>query len=130
MNDQARLVVSSVGIFVCYFYFGILQEKITRGRYGEEINEDGTKGERFTFTLALVGVQCMFNWAFARGKKIGFYFDDFLLDLRFLFLAILFARPQAVDKTHYGYYASSALTYLLAMVSSNMALRWVAVSNF
>lgn len=34
-------------------------------------------------------------------------------------------NPQKEDKTHYGFYASSALTYLLAMVSSNMALRWV-----
>jgi UDP-galactose transporter B1 len=41
-------------------------------------------------------------------------------------LAILIARPQNKDSTHTGYYASSALTYLLAMVSSNMALRWVA----
>jgi UDP-galactose transporter B1 len=106
MNDKTRLIVAAGGIFVCYFYFGILQEKITRGRYGEELNEDGTKGERFTFTLALVGIQCMFNWVFAR--------------------AILFVKPQAEDKTHYGFYASSALTYLLAMISSNMALRWVA----
>lgn len=29
------------------------------------------------------------------------------------------------DKTHYGYHACSAVCYLLAMVSSNMALRWV-----
>lgn len=42
------------------------------------------------------------------------------------FVAILIARPQGTDNTHTGYYASSALTYLLAMVSSNMALRWVA----
>lgn len=34
-------------------------------------------------------------------------------------------KPEKEDKTHYGYYACSALTYLLAMVSSNMALRWV-----
>ncbi|PZQ46208.1 MAG: hypothetical protein DI551_05510 [Micavibrio aeruginosavorus] len=39
--------------------------------------------------------------------------------------AILLVKPQKADKTHFGYYASSALTYLLAMVSSNMALRWV-----
>lgn len=41
-------------------------------------------------------------------------------------LAILIVKPQQKDTTHAGYYASSALTYLLAMVSSNMALRWVA----
>ena len=34
-------------------------------------------------------------------------------------------KPEKEDKTHYGYYATSALTYLLAMISSNMALRWV-----
>lgn len=34
-------------------------------------------------------------------------------------------NPEKEDKTHYGFYAASALTYLLAMVSSNMALRWV-----
>lgn len=38
---------------------------------------------------------------------------------------MLLTKPQKVDTTHTGYYASSALTYLLAMVSSNMALRWV-----
>lgn len=68
MNDKTRLIVAAVGIFVCYFYFGILQEKITRGRYGDELNEDGTRGERFTFTLALVGVQCIFNYIFAKGE--------------------------------------------------------------
>ena len=40
--------------------------------------------------------------------------------------AILIARPQKKDETHFGYYLSSASTYLLAMVSSNMALQWVA----
>jgi UDP-galactose transporter B1 len=62
--------VSAAGIFVCYFYFGIMQEKITRGRYGSDVNEDDGKiGERFTFTLALVAVQCIFNWLFAKGNE-------------------------------------------------------------
>lgn len=34
-------------------------------------------------------------------------------------------KPEKEDKTHFGYYACSSLTYLLAMVSSNMVLRWV-----
>lgn len=38
---------------------------------------------------------------------------------------MLWSKPQKEDTTHKGYYASCALTYLLAMVSSNMALRWV-----
>lgn len=105
MNENTKFIVCAFGIFFSYFYFAIIQERITRGSYGEEINEDGTKGERFTFTLALVGVQCLVNWMFAKG--------------------MLLARPQKQDTTHTGYYASSALTYLLAMISSNMALRWV-----
>lgn len=68
-KDNSKLLISAVGIFICYFYFGIMQEKITRGRYGKEVNEDGTVGERFSFTLALVAAQCIFNWIFARGKQ-------------------------------------------------------------
>lgn len=67
MSDKKKVIIAAVGIFVCYFYFGIIQEKITRGRYGDELQEDGTRGERFTFMLALVGVQCICNWIFAKG---------------------------------------------------------------
>lgn len=71
MTDTLKLFTCSAGIFVCYFVYGILQEKITRGRYGDELNEDGTKGERYTFTLALVGVQCAVNWLFAKRKYLN-----------------------------------------------------------
>lgn len=67
MSENTRFVVSALGIFFSYFYFGILQEKITRGKYGA--NEDGNLGEKFTFTLTLVGVQCLWNWIFAKGRK-------------------------------------------------------------
>lgn len=68
LDEKSRLIVSAAGIFVSYSIFGVLQEKITRGRYGDEINEDGTVGVRYTYTLALVGVQCLCNWLFAKGK--------------------------------------------------------------
>lgn len=42
-----------------------------------------------------------------------------------VFSGLGIVKPEKEDKTHYGYYACSAVTYLLAMVSSNMALRWV-----
>lgn len=105
ISDKYKFLVYAVGIFFCYFYYGIIQEKITRGRYGDATNEDGTVGERFTYALALVWVQCFFNYIFAKG--------------------MLVVKPQKEDTTHTGYYAVSSLTYLLAMVSSNMALRWV-----
>lgn len=43
-----------------------------------------------------------------------------------IILGILLSKPQPKDTTHTFFYFSSALTYLLAMVSSNMALQWVA----
>lgn len=71
MNENTKFAIASVGIFFSYFYFAILQEKITRGKYGKEKNEDGTVGEKFTFTLILVGVQCLWNWIFARGNEVN-----------------------------------------------------------
>ena len=76
LKDKQYMLVSAVGIFVCYFYFGIMQEKITRGRYGTEENEDGTVGQRFTYTLSLVAVQCMFNYLFVKGKYSKFLISD------------------------------------------------------
>lgn len=105
MIDKYKFIVYSFGIFFCYFYYGIVQEKITRGRYGDIKNEDGAVGERFTSALAMVFVQCFCNAIFAKG--------------------MLLIKPQKEDTTPSTYYALCSLTYLLAMVSSNMALRWV-----
>lgn len=105
IHDKYKFIVYSAGIFFCYFFYGIIQEKITRGKYGDLKNEDGTTGERFTCALALVCVQCFCNAIFAKG--------------------MLMFKPQKEDTTPTSYYAVCSLTYLLAMVSSNMALRWV-----
>lgn len=43
----------------------------------------------------------------------------------FCFAVLSTLMKQGEDKTSRMYYASSALTYLLAMVCSNMALQWV-----
>lgn len=99
MDKRAKFTICAAGIFICYFFYGLLQEKITRGTYG-------VKGEKFTYSLSLVFIQCVVNYAFAR--------------------AILKAFPEdSVDTTRPTYYAISALTYLLAMIFSNMALQWV-----
>lgn len=68
MDKNTKFIVCAVGIFGSYFYFGILQEKITRSRYGDTLNEDGSRGEMYTFALALVFVQCLCNWCFAKGN--------------------------------------------------------------
>lgn len=49
----------------------------------------------------------------------------FLIEKFILPAGMLLAQPQKEDKTPKLYYVSSALTYLLAMITSNMALRWV-----
>lgn len=67
VNQKLKLVGFASGIFVCYTIFGVLQEKIFRGRYGEEISEDGKPGERFTFPVAFVAVQCIAYMLFSKG---------------------------------------------------------------
>lgn len=101
MEKNTKLLVCAVGIFVCYFYYGVLQEKITRGSYGE-----GENKEKFTCMLALVFFQCVVNYLYAK-------------------LMLSTVMKQGEDNTRTLYYSSSALTYLLAMVCSNMALQWV-----
>lgn len=105
-----RFIICGVGIFVCYFYFGILQEKITRGKYGkEEIDSEGVvikPAEKYSYMLALVFAQCVINYLFAKG--------------------MLAVWQKGEDKTPQIYCASAAITYLLAMVCSNMALQWVS----
>jgi len=101
LGNQAKFVICGVGIFVCYFYYGILQEKITRGKYGE-----GETEEKFTCILALVWAQCVVNYLYAvvMSKTV---------------------LQQGEDSTKSSYYAACSFTYLLAMVSSNKALSWV-----
>ncbi|NWH68568.1 S35B1 protein, partial [Geococcyx californianus] len=101
LPERLRLPVCFLGVFACYFYYGILQESITRGRYGE-----GAKQEKFKYALTLVFIQCVINAAFAR-------------------LLIRFLDPVKVDRTRSWLYAACSLSYLGAMVSSNSALQFV-----
>ncbi|XP_008551147.1 solute carrier family 35 member B1 [Microplitis demolitor] len=101
-HNNTKLIICALGIFVCYFYFAMLQEKITRGVYG-----DDNKNEKFTYMFALVFFQCIVNYLFAK-------------------LLLLTVMKENDDSTKTIYYATSALTYLLGMVSSNMALRFVS----
>ena len=83
------------------FYFGILQEKISKGEYGE-----GDNKERFTFSMSLVFLLCAANYLYA------------------VIVSALVLEGKK-DNTKSYYYAASSLTYLVAMVTSNKALMWV-----
>lgn len=100
-SPAGKLAGCGLGIFVCYFYYGVLQERITRGKYGE-----GEQEERFTCIMALVAFQCLVNYLYAwlMGRTV---------------------LKQGEDTTRSSYYAVASFTYLLAMVSSNKALAWV-----
>ncbi|XP_057665495.1 solute carrier family 35 member B1 homolog [Diorhabda carinulata] len=104
-----RFFLYAAGIFMSYFYFGIVQEKITRGKYPYEVvKEDGTKSteyEKYTYAVTLVLVQCIMNFLVAKTAATLWH--------------------QGEDTTHKFYYASMSITYLLAMICSNMALQWV-----
>jgi len=101
LGSRLKFGLCAAGIFVCYFYYGILQEKITRGVYGE-----GEEEEKFTYIMALVAFQCAVNYLYAlvMGRTV---------------------LQQGEDSTRSSYYMLAALTYLLAMVTSNKALAWV-----
>uniref|UniRef100_A0A670Z898 Solute carrier family 35 member B1 n=1 Tax=Pseudonaja textilis TaxID=8673 RepID=A0A670Z898_PSETE len=100
-SERLRLPLCCLGVFVCYFWYGVLQETITRGKYGE-----GAKQEKFKYVLSLVFIQCVINAIFAK-------------------LMIQFFDAVKVDRTRNWLYAACALSYLGAMVSSNSALQFV-----
>ena len=104
INKNTKLLICALGIFVCYFYFALLLEKITRGQY----LVCGTDHmEKFTYTFALVHFQCLINYAFAK-------------------TIIMATMSEGEDTTRTLYYVTSAMTYLIAMVCSTMALQFVS----
>lgn len=65
-NKKLQFVAISFGIFSCYATFGVLQEKIFRGRYGHEVENNGEIGEQFNFPVAFVAIECIVHAVFAR----------------------------------------------------------------
>ncbi|KAK3106460.1 hypothetical protein FSP39_020464 [Pinctada imbricata] len=96
-----KLLFCAGGTFLCYFYYGIVQESITKGKYGE-----GEKQEKFKYTLSLVFIQCIIN---AIAAKIAMY---------------LWQKER--DQTPSRMYTICSLSYLGAMLASNHALQHVS----
>uniref|UniRef100_A0A8C5HJE1 Solute carrier family 35 member B1 n=1 Tax=Gouania willdenowi TaxID=441366 RepID=A0A8C5HJE1_GOUWI len=96
-NMRIRFIVCFLGVFVCYFYYGILQETITRGDYGQE---------KFKFARTLVLIQCIISVLFAK-------------------FLIQFFEGSKPDHTASWLYGLCSLSYLGAMVSSNSALQFI-----
>lgn len=99
--SRTKFLICALGVFVSYFYYGILQESITKGKYGS-----GETEEKFTYTLALVFVQCIINAIFAKAAMM------------------LFAREH--ETTPQTMYSVCSLTYLGAMLASNQSLQYIS----
>lgn len=67
LNPRVKFAIAAIGIFVCYFYFSILIEQITRKN--KYIDENG-KEEQFTYSLTLVLTQVLCYTIFAKGKRV------------------------------------------------------------
>lgn len=67
VKQKLRLVAFALGIFIAYALFGVMQERIFRGRYRSEADESGN-GERFTYSVAFVAIQCTVYSVFAKGS--------------------------------------------------------------
>ncbi|XP_033732057.1 solute carrier family 35 member B1-like isoform X2 [Pecten maximus] len=98
--SNTKLIVCAIGTFVSYFVYGILQESITKGKYGE-----GEKAEKFTYTTTLVFMQCIVNALAAK-------------------LVMMFWMREK-DSTPAKLYGLCSLSYLGAMLASNQALQFV-----
>ncbi|CRL04981.1 CLUMA_CG018169, isoform A [Clunio marinus] len=107
-NETFRMLFIAAGIMVCFLYYGVMQEKIMRGCYGGEVREGGKceGGEKYEYEFMLVGCLSLSYAIVAR-------------------LLLLCKSSEEKDKTHQGWYAASAFTYLAAMVCGNMALRFI-----
>lgn len=67
-QSRKKLIVCCSGIFLCYFYYGIIQERITRVLYGEE-------KEMFVYPLTLAGVctaVIKLNYSLSEHEQITF----------------------------------------------------------
>ncbi|XP_021349736.1 solute carrier family 35 member B1-like isoform X2 [Mizuhopecten yessoensis] len=97
---NTKLAVCAVGTFLSYFVYGLLQESITKGKYGER-----EKTEKFTYTTTLVFMQCIANALAAK-------------------LVLMFWKNEK-DSTPAKLYGLCSLSYLGAMLASNKALQFV-----
>lgn len=67
IRQKLKLCGYAIGNFACFTIYGLLQEKIFRGRYGEEFTTDGHVGERYTMSFTFCALQCAFFVLLAKG---------------------------------------------------------------
>jgi hypothetical protein len=69
-NDTFRMLFIAAGIMICFFAFGIMQEKVMRGCFSEQVDEKGKCIDgKFTFELTLVLLLAAWYAIFAKCKS-------------------------------------------------------------
>lgn len=79
-NRRLKFLAVSFGIFSCYATFGVLQERIFRGRYGH--NEEDEK--QFVFPVTFVAIECSLHGAFAKCTYLKSQLQVYLMFLQIL----------------------------------------------
>uniref|UniRef100_A0A1I8F414 UAA transporter n=1 Tax=Macrostomum lignano TaxID=282301 RepID=A0A1I8F414_9PLAT len=107
-QSMIKFLVFALGIFISYFVYGLLQEKITKTEYGLD-------KQTFTFTCSMVLIQCAINAAFAVIVPVVISSGSSSADSTWR------VPPSASVYS----FALAAFTYITAMWSSNAALQFV-----
>lgn len=71
LQKKLKLCGYAIAIFGCFAIFGLIQEKIFRGRYGDKIAADDKIGERYTMPITFGAIQCIFSVLFAKGDLLN-----------------------------------------------------------
>lgn len=101
MEKNKKFVLAASGIFISFFFFGIIQEKITKTQY---VNPDGST-ENFSYSMSLVFTYCTTNY---------------------ILCSIILRIFKVEDSTSQIYYCVTGLIYFLAMICSNLALQFIS----
>lgn len=125
-SHTARVLGCALAIFLLYFAFGILQEKITRSKYG-------AKGEKFHFTFILVLIQCIGNTILAQIVIMisSRWASTNLAPAAVQSRTVNGAVRQNAEKSNSSnlpimhLYFACAMSYMFAMLASNYALQFV-----
>eukprot|EP00750_Incisomonas_marina_P007332 INCI1482.3.p1 GENE.INCI1482.3~~INCI1482.3.p1 ORF type:complete len:304 (-),score=23.27 INCI1482.3:108-944(-) len=113
-SSPLRVGICVIGIYVCYLYYGVLQEQIYRPE------EDG---EKFESTLFLLFVQCAVNFLVACVGYVAFGDTPKARPLSEL------AKRSPIpwfEVRGIFFLGILSFTYMLAMFCSNESIKWVA----
>lgn len=72
-KQKLKLCGFAAGIIGCFTAFGLAQEKVFRGRFGEELDpKDNEIGERYRMPVTIGLIQGLVHASLARGQLIIF----------------------------------------------------------